>query len=72
MTTNIESLTVKEKRAAYDRAARYIRSCAEDEGPDSYEEACELFAAIFWRRPSAADGDLGELWSHCCAAVEAG
>lgn len=50
-------------------AEEYVRSCGEDDGPETYEDAAELFAAIFGRRPDADDGDMGELWSHVCAAV---
>lgn len=50
-------------------AIEYVRGCGEDEGPESYGEAADLFAAIFGRRPDASDGDQGELWSHVCAAV---
>jgi hypothetical protein len=50
-------------------AEQYIRSCAEDEGPDDYDDAAVMFTAIFGRTPTADDGDQGALWSHCCAAV---
>lgn len=53
-----------------DEAEDYVRSCGEDDGPETYEEAAELFEAIFGRAPDADDGDQGELWSHVCAAVE--
>lgn len=41
----------------------------DDYEPDSYEEAAELFAAVFERKPDADDGDQGMLFSHCVAAV---
>lgn len=50
-------------------AIEYVRGCGEDEGPSSYEQAAELFEAIFGRAPDDDDGDQGELWSHVCAAV---
>ena len=50
-------------------AEQYIRSCGEDDGPETYEDAAEIFRAIFGREPDASDGDAGDLWSHCCAAV---
>lgn len=50
-------------------AREYVASCGEDGGPETYEEAAELFAAIFGRQPDADDGDQGDLWSHVCAAV---
>ena len=51
------------------RAVAFVRSCSEDDGPETYDEAAGLFAAIFGRRPDSTDGDMGDLWSHCCAAV---
>ena len=51
-------------------AEQYVRSCAEDEGPESYEEAAEIFSALYGRAPDAEDGDQGEVWSLCCAAVQ--
>lgn len=53
-------------------AEAYVRSCGEDDGPESYEEAAELFTAVFGRSPDSADGDQGDLWSHVCAAVDGG
>jgi hypothetical protein len=50
-------------------AEEYVRTCLEDEGPDSYEEAAEIFAALYDRRPGSDDGDQGAVWSLCCAAV---
>jgi len=50
-------------------AEAFIRSCAEDEGPESYEHAAAIFAAIFGRHAADEDGDAGDLWSHACAAV---
>jgi hypothetical protein len=35
--------------------------------PESYEEAAEVFAALYGRTPDSADGDQGMVWSHCCA-----
>ena len=48
-------------------ALDFVRNCSEDEGPDSPEEAAEIFAAIYGRQP---DDEDGEVWSHCCAAVQ--
>jgi len=53
-----------------DEAEGYVRACAEDEGPESYEDAAKIFAAIFGRDPDPEDGDAGDLWSHACAAVD--
>jgi hypothetical protein len=50
-------------------AKRYVRSCAEDEGPQSYEDVAEVFSALYGRAPDAEDGDQGEVWSLCCVAV---
>lgn len=50
-------------------AIEYVQACGEADGPESYEEAAELFAAIFGRAPDDADGDALSLWSHVCAAV---
>ena len=50
-------------------AIAYVRSCAEDEGPETYEEAAEIFAALYGRRPDADDGDRFMVWSLCCAAA---
>lgn len=41
----------------------------EDYEPETYAEAAELFTAIFERAPDAEDGDQGQLFSHCVAAV---
>lgn len=35
--------------------------------PDSYEEAAEIFTALYGRKPDAEDGDQCQVWSHCCA-----
>ena len=51
-------------------AEEYVRSCGEDDGPETYAEAAELFRAVFDRAPDADDGDRGGLWSHVCAAVQ--
>jgi hypothetical protein len=51
-------------------AKNYVRACDENEGPEDYDEAAELFAAIFGREPDEGDGDEGDLWSHVCAAVD--
>jgi hypothetical protein len=51
-------------------AIDYVRSCGETDGPDTYEDAAELFRALYGRAPEADDGDQGQLWSLCCAAVE--
>lgn len=51
-------------------AERHVRSCSEDEGPETYADATEVFEALFERAPDAEDGDMGMLWSHCCAAVQ--
>jgi len=50
-------------------AIKYVRACDEDDGPESYSDAADLFRAIFGRTPTADDGDAGDLWSHVCAAV---
>lgn len=50
-------------------AIEYVLSCGEDEGPSSYWHAAELFEALYGRAPDDEDGDAGELWSLCCAAV---
>lgn len=34
---------------------------------DTYEEAAEIFAALYERKPDAEDGDQGQVWSLCCA-----
>jgi hypothetical protein len=51
-------------------AKQYVRRCGEDDGPDSYAEAAEIFAALYDRSPDAEDGDRLDVWSLCCAAVE--
>ena len=51
-------------------AEAYVRTCGEDEGPESYEEAAELFAALYGRAPDEDDGDQAGIWSLCCAAVQ--
>lgn len=51
-------------------AEDYIRNCDENDGPESYEEAAEIFEAIFGRKPDPDDGDQGDLFSHAVAAVE--
>ncbi len=51
-------------------AEDFVRECGEDDGPESYEEAAEIFAALYDRAPDADDGDQGEVWSLCCAAVD--
>lgn len=45
----------------------------EDYEPESYEEAAEIFAALYERRPDAddGDGDQAMVWSLCCAYVVA-
>lgn len=50
-------------------AKQYVRSCGEDEGPTSYDEAAEVFRALYGRDPDTEDGDMGEVWSLCCAAL---
>lgn len=51
-------------------AEQFVRECVEeDDGPESYAEACDIFAALYGRRPDAEDGDLTQVWSLCCAAV---
>lgn len=50
-------------------AIKYVLACDEDDGPESYEDAAELFAALYGRDPNDDDGDQGQLWSLCCAAV---
>lgn len=51
-------------------ARAYVRSCDEQEGPETYEEAAEVFAALYGRRPDADDGDTHAVWSMCCAEVQ--
>jgi hypothetical protein len=51
-------------------AVAYVRSCGEDDGPESYDDAAEVFAALYGRAPDADDGDQGDVWSLCCAAVQ--
>lgn len=51
-------------------AMKYVRKCAEAQGPETYAEAAELFAAIYARRPDKQDGDRFQVWSLCCAAVK--
>lgn len=51
-------------------AIEYVHSCGEGDGPESYEHAAEIFAALYDRRPDDEDGDQGDVWSLCCAAVE--
>lgn len=51
-------------------AIDYIQSCGEDDGPSSYAEAAEIFAALYERAPDADDGDKGQVWSLCCAAED--
>ena len=50
-------------------AIDYIRSCSEDNGPETVEEAHEIFEAIFGIKP---DPDMShfDAWSHACAAVD--
>lgn len=50
-------------------AIAYVSGCAEDDGPDTYEYAAEIFEALYDRAPDDDDGDLGAVWSLCCAAV---
>ena len=50
-------------------AIEQVQSYGEDEGPESYSDAAELFEAIIGRKPDAADGDAAQLFSHVCAAV---
>jgi hypothetical protein len=51
-------------------AEDYIHHCEEDDGPSSYEEAAEIFAAVFGRAPEPDDGDQGDLFSHAVAVVD--
>lgn len=41
----------------------------ESETPDSYQEAADLFRAIFGRVPEQEDGDKGDLFAHCYERV---
>ena len=51
-------------------AIEYVQSCGADDGPDSYEEAVELFTALYGCATDAQLGDSqGEIWSPCCAWV---
>jgi hypothetical protein len=51
-------------------AIAYVRSCGETDGPATYEQAAEVLAALYGRDPDDEDGDQGQVWSLCCAAVE--
>lgn len=51
-------------------ALQYIASCDEDGGPETREEAVELFEALFGSAPDPED-DQGMIWSHVCAAAVA-
>jgi hypothetical protein len=51
-------------------AMAYIESCGETDGPESYDEVADIFEAMYGRRPDADDGDAGQIWSLCCAAVD--
>lgn len=51
-------------------AIEYVRSLPEDGGPESYDDAAELFAVVFGRAPDGDDGDAGDLFSHVCAAID--
>ena len=63
MTTTTTTMTETEAR-------QYVQQCGEDEGPESYTEAAEIFAALYGRAPDADDGDQTQVWSLCCAAVD--
>lgn len=52
-------------------AVAYIVACGEQDGPETYHDAAEIFRAIFGRDPTCADGLAPDLFSHCCAAVAA-
>jgi hypothetical protein len=41
-----------------------------DYEPESYNDAAEIFAALYGRLPDDEDGDQGQVWSLCCAAVQ--
>jgi hypothetical protein len=47
-------------------AVEFIRSCGEDEGPETAEEVSELFRALYGRAPDDDDDEAG-VWSLCCA-----
>jgi len=49
-------------------AIEYVQSCGEDEGPETQEEAAEIFAALYGRAPDSDEG--ADVWSMCCAAVQ--
>ena len=49
-------------------AIEFVRSCGEDEGPKTAEEAAEIFEALYQRAPDEDDESVG-VWSLCCAAV---
>lgn len=51
------------------QAKSFVRSCGENEGPDTYKKAAKIFTALYGRTPDQADGDLSMVWSLCCAAV---
>jgi hypothetical protein len=52
-----------------DEAIEYVQSCSEDEGPDSYDEAADIFKALFERPAEPDDGSQFDLWSAICDAV---
>jgi hypothetical protein len=49
-------------------AVEYIRSCGECDGPDSPEEAAEIFRAIYGRAPDHYEEDV---WTAACLGVGA-
>ena len=56
-------------RWSLEEVAAFVASCDEDEGPEDYDEAAAMFAAVFGRAAEDSDGDRFDLWSHVCAAV---
>ena len=50
-------------------AITFVKSCGENDGPETYAEAAEIFEALYGRAPDTTDGDQGQIWSLCCAAT---
>ncbi len=48
----------------------YVVACDEDDGPEDYDTAAAMFAAVFGRPVDDDDGGRHALWSSICAAVD--
>jgi hypothetical protein len=46
-----------------------LRTDAEDRGPESYEDAVELFRALHDGMSPDPDDDILTIWSHVCATA---